>query len=144
MVLLSANRCPEKNLGAGQSYRTTRMKVDQAKEVLTTVTERGDRLIKKAGEVGRRIDKKHREIADGADTVAKASKVAAGIAVAGAAVSAPTGLAAVGVALGVVSTPLVVTAAPILANVAGVAITISAGASLYSKFRSRMESKEGA
>ncbi len=120
------------------------MKFDHARKALNTVTTSGDRLVTKVGEVGRTLNQKHREIADGADTVAKATKVAAGIAIAGAAVSAPTGLAAVGVALGMVSAPLVVTAAPFLASVAGVAITVSAGASLYSKFRSRKEQMEGA
>ncbi len=85
----------------------------------------------------RQLDQSHEEIADHADTVAKATRVAAGVAVTGAAIAAPTGLTAVGVALGVVSAPIITTVAPILIVIAGSAITISAAASLYSKSRKR-------
>lgn len=81
------------------------------------------------------LDRNHEKIADHADSVAKGAKVAAGLTVAGALVAAPTGLTAVGVAVGLVSAPVIVTAAPIITSAAGVAITISAGASLYSKIR---------
>jgi hypothetical protein len=91
-----------------------------------------------------KLDANHEQIADHADTVAKTARVAAGVAVAGAAVAAPTGLAAVGVAVGLVSAPLVVTAAPVLVAVAGGALTVSAAASLYSKARRRQKPKSDA
>jgi hypothetical protein len=81
------------------------------------------------------LKKRHRELAEGAETLSKAAKLTAGFAVGGAWIAAPTGLTAVGVSLGLVSAPLVVTAAPVLTVVAGVAATLSAGASLYSKYR---------
>ena len=83
----------------------------------------------------RKLDENHEAVADHADSIAKVTRIAAGVTVAGAAVAAPTGLAAVGVALGVVGTPLVVTAAPVLVAIAGCAVTASAAASLYSKVR---------
>ena len=97
----------------------------------------GSKLKNIARKIACSIDKNHEKISDHADYAAKATRVAAGIAVAGAAVAAPTGLTAVGVAIGVVSAPAIVTAAPILVGVAGTAFTISAGASLYSKLRNK-------
>lgn len=81
------------------------------------------------------LDRNHERIADHADSIAKGAKVAAGVVVAGSVVAAPTGLTAVGVAVGLVSAPAIVTAAPLIASAAGVAVTVSAGASLYSKLR---------
>lgn len=77
------------------------------------------------------------QLADLADTAAKGSRVVAGVAVVGAAIAAPTGLASVGVALGLVSAPFIVTAAPVIVAVAGGAATVSAAASLYVKARRR-------
>lgn len=105
-----------------------------------------ERLAKGAGKIKvgikgatEAIDRHHEQISDHADSITKATKVAAGVAIAGAAIAAPTGLTAVGVAIGIVSAPLIVTAAPILASAAGVAVTISAGASLYSKIRRKQQ-----
>ena len=83
----------------------------------------------------------HARAADTAGDVAKASRVVAGVAVAGAAVAAPTGIGALGVALGLTSAPLIVTAAPILVTIAGVACTVSAAAHLYSKYWGRKKGK---
>lgn len=93
------------------------------------------RLKRKVEDIVRDLDDKHAQISDQADTAAKASRVVAAVAVAGAAVAAPTGLSAVGVAIGVFSTPVIVSAAPVLVAVAGGAAAISAAASLYSKAR---------
>ena len=81
------------------------------------------------------LDLNHEKIADHADSIEKGVKIAAGLSVAGAIVAAPTGLTAVGVAVGLVSAPIIVTAAPLITSAAGIAITVSAGASLYSKIR---------
>ncbi len=105
--------------------------------VTASVAEGGKYLSDASVGVASAIDRHHEKISDHADSVAKAAKVAAGVAVAGAAVAAPTGLTAVGVAVGLVSAPAIVTAAPLIASAAGIAITVSAGASLYSKFRRR-------
>jgi len=89
----------------------------------------------------RDLDEQHEAIADHVDTVAKATKVAAGLTALGAAVAAPTGLTAVGVALGLVTAPFLVTVAPVAGAVAGVAITVSAAASLYSKTRRKKKKR---
>ncbi|MGQ2966478.1 hypothetical protein [Methylophilus sp.] len=81
------------------------------------------------------LDRNHDKISDHADSIEKGVKVAAGLTIAGAIVAAPTGLTAVGVAVGLVSAPIIVTAAPLITSAAGVAIPVSAGASLYSKIR---------
>ena len=79
----------------------------------------------------------HEKLADAADAASKATRVVAGAAAAGAFVAAPTGLTAIGVSLGLVSAPFIVTVAPVLAGVATGAAAISAAASLYSKFKKR-------
>lgn len=86
-----------------------------------------------------KFEKRHAEFADHADTAAKATRVIAAAAVVGASVAAPTGLTAIGVALGFVTAPVIVTAAPILVTVAGGAATLSAVASLYSKSRRKKQ-----
>jgi len=73
----------------------------------------------------KRIDSKHEAIAEGADDLAKTTKVVAGVSAVGAVIAEPTGLTAAGVALGVTSAPLIVTAAPVIAGVAGVSLTVS-------------------
>lgn len=92
----------------------------------------GNRTVTKSGGA-------HEKVAEAADTAAKATRVVAAVAVAGAAVAAPTGITAVGVSLGLVSAPFIVTAAPILLGVAGGAAAISAAASLYSKYKKNAE-----
>jgi hypothetical protein len=72
---------------------------------------------------------------DHADTSAKASKLVAAVTLAGAAVAAPSGLTAVGVAVGIVSVPAIVTAAPAIITMAGGVMLFSAAASLYAKLR---------
>ena len=81
--------------------------------------------------------RRHKEVAEYSDTVSKALKVTAGISSIGACIAAPTGLTAVGVSLGIVSAPILVTATPFLVSAAGVAVTVSAAASLYSKYQTR-------
>ena len=76
-----------------------------------------------------------KKAADAADTAAKATRVMVAVAGAGASVLAPTGFSAVGVALGLVSTPLIVTAVPILVAIAGGAAVVSAAASLHYKMK---------
>jgi len=83
----------------------------------------------------RLITMDHKKLANRAENVSMATGVAAGIAAAGATIAAPTGLAAVGVWLGIVSPPLIVTAAPILAAVATVSGTISGAAYFYAKWK---------
>ncbi|BFT64677.1 hypothetical protein [Pseudomonas moorei] len=85
----------------------------------------------------RRLDGHRDRVADHADTAAKAGRLVAAATVAGASVAAPTGLTAVGVTIGVVSAPAIVTAAPIIVSIAGGMMLFSAAASLYTKARKR-------
>lgn len=111
-------------------------------EAIHKLVDGGNRLKDASMNLVGALDRNHENIADHADSIAKGAKVAAGLAVAGAVVAAPTGLTAVGVAVGLVSAPVIVTAAPLIASAAGVAMTVSAGASLYSKLkRKRAQAK---
>ena len=85
----------------------------------------------------RLFNRHHAQVSESARDVAKASKVIAALAGLWAWLVAPTGLAAIGASLGIVSTPLVVVLAPALLALAGAAMTVSAALDLYSKWRSR-------
>lgn len=111
------------------------------RNAIDTMAEGGAKLKRSAIDAAKVIDRHHEKIADHADTLAKASRVAGTVAVAGAFVAAPTGLTAAGVALGLVSAPLIVTIAPAIAGVAAGAAALSAGASLYSKARRKRQSE---
>ena len=60
-----------------------------------------------------------------------------GIVAAGAHLVAPTGISAVGVALGLVHAPLIVVAAPIVGAAATAVGAVSAGAYFYSKWKTK-------
>ena len=77
----------------------------------------------------------HEKIGDLTDTAAKTTRIAAVLTVAGASVAAPTGLGALGVSLGLVSAPFIVTAAPVIVAIAGGATAVAAAVSLYSKYK---------
>lgn len=79
----------------------------------------------------------HDELADVAEDVAAASRVAAVLSSIAAFLVAPVGLMAIGAALGVVSVPLIVHLAPILIALAVGAAALSAAAKLYAKARRR-------
>lgn len=108
---------------------------DTAEKIATRVCDDSKKVTGGVKDACRKIDGNHEKIADYTDTAAKTTRVAAGVAVVGASVAAPTGLTAIGVAAGIISAPAIVTAAPILIGVAGAAFTISSGAALYSKLR---------
>lgn len=89
----------------------------------------------------KKIDENHEKIAAKIEDVSMATTVIAGVAAAGAAIAAPTGLTAVGVWLGITSAPIIVTAAPILGTIATVAGTVSGGTYFYSKWKKRQKKK---
>jgi hypothetical protein len=92
--------------------------------------------------IAKKIDDKHEKIAARIEDVSMMTGVLTGIASAGAAIAAPTGLTAIGVALGITSAPLVVTAAPVLATIATVSGAFAGGAYYYSKWRSHQKKKD--
>lgn len=79
----------------------------------------------------------HEKLANRVENVSMATGVVAGIAAAGATIAAPSGLAAMGVWLGIVSPPLIVTAAPILGTLATVTGTVSGATYFYAKWKRR-------
>lgn len=81
-------------------------------------------------------DEKHSKRAKRAEDVSMTMTAVSAIVGTGAAIAAPTGLSAIGVAIGITSTPLIVTAAPIIATVATVTGVVSSGAYFYAKWKS--------
>ncbi|MGX4640465.1 hypothetical protein [Massilia sp. SYSU DXS3249] len=116
----------------------------RAKELAQSATAGTQKLTSQFANISRKADANHKEVADGIETVSMGLGITAGVTAAGAAIAAPTGLSAVGVALGVTSAPLIVTAAPVIAAAATTVGVVSGGAYFYSKWRSKNtdESKE--
>lgn len=98
------------------------------------------RLFKWLGKwrISRRLD--HTQLEEVADEISKATRAAALLGSAAAYSLAPTGIAALGVKIGLVSVPLIVLVAPKLGIVAAVALAASCIISLYAKHRRRKES----
>jgi hypothetical protein len=77
----------------------------------------------------------HDELADVAEDIAAASRIAVALASAAAFLAAPAGLLAVATAFGIVPRPLAVTVLPVLVTFAIGAAALSAAAKLYAKSR---------
>lgn len=82
-------------------------------------------------------DENHKEVADKVETVSMGLGITSGVVAAGATLVAPTGLSALGVAVGLTSAPLIVTAAPVIAVASTVIGVISGGAYFYSKWKTK-------
>lgn len=87
----------------------------------------------------KRLQIDHNQLNDVADEVSKATRTAALISSAAAYSVAPTGIAALGAKIGLVSVPLIVVLAPKLGIIAAGALAVSCAISLYSKHRRRKE-----
>jgi hypothetical protein len=83
----------------------------------------------------------HKKVADKVETVSMGLGITSGLAAIGAQLAMPTGFSAIGVALGLASPPLIVTAAPIIGTAATVSGVISGGVYFYSKWKSRKARK---
>lgn len=94
-----------------------------------------NRLAGKVTDLARRADTNHKAVANGIETVSMGLGITAGVAAAGAALAAPTGISAAAVAVGLSSAPLIVAAAPVIAAAATTAGVVSGGAYFYSKWR---------
>lgn len=92
--------------------------------------------------VNSKIEPRHKIIADRVENVSMGLGLTSGVVAAGASLAAPTGLSAIGVALGITSAPLIVATAPVIATVATAVGAISGGTYFYSKWKSRRE-KDG-
>jgi len=109
----------------------------QAKEWAHSASAGTQKLTSQVVDLARKADANHKEVADTIETVSMGLGITAGVSAAGAAIAAPTGIGAVGVALGLTSAPLIVTAAPVLAAAATTAGVVSGSAYFYSKWRSK-------
>lgn len=90
----------------------------------------------------KKFDENRDRVADHADTAAKTGRLVAAATMAGATVAAPTGLPALGVTIGLVSAPAIVTAAPVIASIAGGMMLFSVATSLYAKARKKRLNRE--
>lgn len=86
-------------------------------------------------------DKKHEKIAKRAEDISMSATVLSAVIGVGANLFEPTGLSALGVTLGIIDEPSIVTAAPIVSNVATVTGVISGCAYFYSKWKNKRESR---
>ncbi|KDB50412.1 hypothetical protein X805_39980 [Sphaerotilus natans subsp. natans DSM 6575] len=114
----------------------------QVRSISETALAETSRLTGQVIDKVKEVDLSHKAVADKAEAVSMGLGITSGVAVAGAAIAAPTGLSAVGVALGITSAPLIVTAAPVLGAAATAAGVISGGAYFYSRWRSAQEEAE--
>lgn len=109
----------------------------RAQELMHSASTGTQKLTSHFVDLARKADANHKEVADRIETVSMGLGITAGVTAAGAAIAAPTGIGAVGVALGLTSAPLIVAAAPVIAAAATTAGVVSGGAYFYSKWRSR-------
>lgn len=79
----------------------------------------------------------HKDVADKIETVSMGLGITSGLVAVGAVMAAPTGLSALGVAIGITSAPLIVAAAPVIAVASTVVGVISGGAYFYSKWQTK-------
>lgn len=83
------------------------------------------------------VNASHKVVADRVESISMGLGITSGVVAAGAGLAAPGGVSAVAIALGLSSTPLIITAAPIVASVATAAGVLSGGTYFYSKWKSR-------
>ena len=84
-------------------------------------------------------EKTHEKVAKRAEDIAMTTTIISAIVGISATYAEPSGFYAIGVALGLASEPLIVTAAPIIASVATVTGVISSGAYFYSKWKNKRQ-----
>lgn len=86
-------------------------------------------------------DKKHEKIAKRAEDISMSATILSAVVGVGATLFEPTGLSYIGVSLGIIDEPLIVTAAPMVSNIATVTGVISGCAYFYSKWKNKRESR---
>jgi hypothetical protein len=86
-------------------------------------------------------EKVHEKIARRVEDISMTTGIVSAAAGVGASLAAPTGLSAIGVALGLTSAPFIVTAAPIIGVAATVVGAVSGGAYFYAKWKNKQHSE---
>ena len=143
----TANRIGATTLEVGKStqqtikdiveHENTKAAVNKAKELATSTTNEAKKLTASIVDKVKETDENHKEVADNVETVSMGLGITSGVVAAGAVLFAPTGLNALGVAVGLTSAPFIVTAAPVLAVVSTVVGVVSGGAYFYSKWKTK-------
>jgi hypothetical protein len=86
-------------------------------------------------------DKKHEKIAKRAEDISMTATIVSAAVGVGANFFEPTGFSAIGVMLGIIDEPFIVTAVPMVSNVATVTGVISGCAYFYSKWKNKRENR---
>lgn len=86
-------------------------------------------------------NKKHEKIAKRAEDISMTATVVSAVVGVGANFFEPTGLSAISVAIGIMDEPLIVTATPMISNVATATGVISGCAYFYSKWKNKRENR---
>lgn len=114
----------------------------KAKALATSATVEARKLTDRVIDKVKDADANHKEVADKVETLSMGFGITSGVVATGAILAAPTGLSAMGIALGITSAPLIVTVAPIIGVAATVTGVISGGAYFYSKWKTENEKDE--
>ena len=134
---LAAGKSAQHAIGDAIDHEDTKAAVMKAKDLATAATIGAKKITDHFVATVRKADVNHKEVADKVETVSMGLGITCGVVAAGAALAAPAGLSAVGVALGIAGAPLIVAAAPVIGVVATVTGAISGGAYFYSKWKSK-------
>lgn len=136
-VALAAGKSAQQAIGDAIDHEGTKAAVTKVKELATAATSEAKKLSDRVVLKVKAADKNHKEVAEKVETVSMGLGITSGVVAAGAALAAPTGLGALGVAVGITSAPLIVTVAPVIIVAATVTGVVSGGAYFYSKWKSR-------
>ncbi len=137
VAALAAGKSAQQAIGDAIDHEDTEAAVIKAKEVATTATIEAKQIANRIVVAAKDAYANHKEVADKVETVSMGLGITSGVVAAGAALAAPTGLSAVGVALGITSAPLIVTVAPVIMVAETVVGVVSGGAYFYSKWKSK-------
>lgn len=137
VAALAAGKSVQQVISDVIEHEDTKAAVLKAKELATSAAIEAKTLTDRVVDKVKEADANHKDVADKVETVSMGLGITSGVVAAGAALAAPTGLSALGVALGITSAPLIVTAAPVIGIAATVTGVVSGGAYFYSKWQSK-------
>lgn len=141
-VALAAGRSVQHVIGDAVEHDNTKAAVAKVKGLAESATQEAKKLTGRVVDTVKAVDANHKDVAEKVETVSMGLGITSGVVAAGAALAAPSGLGAIGVALGVSSAPLIVTAAPIIGAAATAAGVVSGGAYFYSKWKAKQTDEE--
>jgi hypothetical protein len=134
---LAAGKSAQQIIGNAIEHQDTKAAVLKAKEFSVSAATEAKMLAGRVADKVKEADANHKELADKVESVSMGLGITSGFVAAGAALAAPTGLSAIGVALGITSAPLIVAAAPVIGVAATVTGVVSGGAYFYSKWKTK-------